>query len=82
MVGKPAASGHYPDKAISTKDLAIRRLQERPMSREETLHFIIQMSGELSALARAARLDVLAYFLEMARIEAASTDLDVPPASA
>jgi hypothetical protein len=32
--------------------------------------YVSQMVGEMAAMARSARLDLLAYFLEMARIEA------------
>jgi hypothetical protein len=56
-----------------------RRLQrqttapvENPQSVQEVSRYVGQMSGEMAALARSARLDVLAYFLEMARIEANS----------
>ncbi len=39
---------------------------------EEVALYVSQMTAELSALARCAKLDVLAYFLDMARVEAAS----------
>lgn len=42
---------------------------------EEVSRYVGQMCGEMASLARTARLDVLAYFLEMARIEAASISL-------
>jgi hypothetical protein len=38
----------------------------------ETAHYVAQLSGELATMARSARLDVLAYFLEMAKLEAES----------
>jgi len=37
---------------------------------EEVAIYVSQMAGEMAAMARSARLDLLAYFLEMARIEA------------
>ena len=37
---------------------------------EEVAAYVSQMAGEMAAMARSARLDLLAYFLEMARIEA------------
>ncbi len=40
--------------------------------RTETARYIVAMSAELAALARGAQLDLLAYFLEMARMEAAA----------
>jgi hypothetical protein len=40
----------------------------------EVARYVGQMSAELAALARAARLDVLAYFLDMARLEALARD--------
>ncbi|MFO1148883.1 MAG: hypothetical protein U1E62_10965 [Alsobacter sp.] len=36
----------------------------------ETAHYVAQLSGELAGMARTAKLDVLAYFLEMAKVEA------------
>ncbi len=39
---------------------------------EEVARYVGQMAAELGALARSAKLDVLAYFLDMARVEAAS----------
>lgn len=41
-----------------------------PQGVEELSRYIAQMSGELAAMARATKLELLAYFLEMARIEA------------
>jgi len=38
--------------------------------RQELLSYVAQLSGELAMMSRAARLDTLGYFLEMARIEA------------
>ncbi len=40
----------------------------------EVARYVGQMSAELAGLARSARLDVLAYFLDMARLEAATID--------
>ena len=37
---------------------------------EEVAAYVSQMAGEMAAMARSSRLDLLAYFLEMARIEA------------
>lgn len=37
---------------------------------EQVALYVSQMAGEMAAMARSARLDLLAYFLEMARIEA------------
>ena len=41
-----------------------------PRMKAEIASYIFQMTGEMTSMARAARLDLLAYFLEMARIEA------------
>ena len=38
----------------------------------ESARYIAQMSAELASIARASHLDLLAYFLEMARVEATS----------
>jgi len=37
---------------------------------EQVALYVSQMVGEMAAMARSARLDLLVYFLEMARIEA------------
>jgi hypothetical protein len=39
----------------------------------ESAQYIAQMSAELASIARASNLDLLAYFLEMARVEATSS---------
>lgn len=43
-----------------------------PEAAAETAHYVAQLSGEMAVLARSARLDVLAYFLDMAKLEAES----------
>jgi hypothetical protein len=48
---------------------------DAPQTVEEVSRYVGQMCGEMASLARTSRLDVLAYFLEMARIEAASISL-------
>jgi hypothetical protein len=39
---------------------------------EDVARYVSQMTAELASLARSAKLDALAYFLDMARVEAAS----------
>jgi hypothetical protein len=39
----------------------------------ESARYVAQMSGELASLPRGANLDLLAYFLDMARVEATSS---------
>ena len=39
----------------------------------EVAEYIAQLSGEMAAMSRNARLDVIAYFLEMVREEARKT---------
>jgi hypothetical protein len=48
---------------------------------EETLRYISEMSGQMAAMAGAARLPMLTYFLNMARVEAEMqiTELAPPP---
>ncbi len=43
------------------------------LEREEAARYIASLSGELAVLARHADLDLLAYFLDMARREAEDT---------
>jgi hypothetical protein len=51
---------------------SIQDVEPLPLDPEQVALFVSQMSAELAVLARSARLDVLAYFLDMARVEAAS----------
>jgi hypothetical protein len=39
----------------------------------ESAQYIAQMSAELAFIARSSNLDLLAYFLDMARVEATSS---------
>jgi hypothetical protein len=41
-----------------------------PPSRVDTAHYIEEMAGELSRLARNANLELLAYLLDMVKLEA------------
>lgn len=47
--------------------------QADPALALESAQYIAQMSAELASIARATNLDLLAYFLEMARVEATSS---------
>jgi hypothetical protein len=46
-------------------------LDKQGMSATETAQYIAEFTAELSYLARQTRLDLLAYLLDMARLEAA-----------
>jgi hypothetical protein len=48
-------------------------MMKKGMSPEETARYIAEFSAELSFLARRAKLDLLAYLLDMARLEAIRT---------
>lgn len=63
-----------PAKKILPYDRGERNpaLPERPLSALEVATFIEGMSAELRLMARGAKLEALAYFLEMARIEASA----------
>ena len=55
----------------------------RERERAETLRYIAEMTGELASLAGGARLPMLTYFLNMARVEAEMQLADAaPPAGA
>ena len=53
-------------------------LTETSPSPEETARYIAAFSAELSALARKAKLHLLAYLLDMARLEASRLSKDDP----
>ena len=57
--------------------------QGRGPSAPETAAYVAEMAGQLARLAAQARLDLLAHFLTMARIEAeAQAGEDAPPLDA
>ena len=71
--GKPATVtpivfGQASPSPVLVKDKAAEALD--PAVKEEISRYIAQMAGEMAGMARSAKLDVLAYFLEMAKIEA------------
>ncbi|MGO4172641.1 hypothetical protein [Bosea sp. TAF32] len=45
---------------------------DRPMTALEAAAFIESMAAELRTMARATKLEILSYFLEMTRIEASA----------
>lgn len=62
-------------RAVSKINVSLsqsEKLAASPPRPEEIAGYIAQLSGEMASLARGARLDLLAYFLEMARLEAAA----------
>ena len=62
----PALSPHDQELAEMGSGRAING-----MSMTETAQYIAEFTAELSYLARQTRLDLLAYLLDMARLEAA-----------
>jgi hypothetical protein len=56
----------------------VSRLPEAPQPADQALalesaQYIAQMTAELASIARASNLDLLAYFLERARVEVTSS---------
>ena len=45
-------------------------LDRPPMTPAETAHYVAEFTAELAYLARRSNLDLLAYMLDMARLEA------------
>lgn len=60
--------------ALGTK--AAEERAEYGFSRGEIAAYLMQLTSELAVLARCQRLDSVAYFLEMARIEASIIESD------
>jgi len=52
----------------------------RESERDEMLRYISEMTGELASIAGAARMPMLTYFLNMARVEAEMQLHQKPPA--
>jgi hypothetical protein len=50
------------DSAVETEDSR--------MLKHEVARYIVQMTNELSGMARSANMELLAYFLDMSRVEA------------
>jgi hypothetical protein len=57
-------------KSIIKEDPTPSRIKSSSELTVEVAHYIAQMTGEMSGMARSANLELLGYFLEMARIEA------------
>ncbi|MFO1166938.1 MAG: hypothetical protein U1E19_02310 [Rhodoblastus sp.] len=51
----------------------------RESERDEMLRYISEMTGELASIAGAARMPMLTYFLNMARVEAEMQLHQKPP---
>jgi hypothetical protein len=62
--GRGSITGRKPSRNVSHDPV------ENEQIRAEIADYIATMSVELATMARAANFDVLAYFLDMARIEA------------
>lgn len=62
----PAPSPHDPRAAAPARSIG-----QDGMSATETAQYIAEFTAELSYLARQTRLELLAYLLDMARLEAA-----------
>jgi hypothetical protein len=58
------------NKVLIKEDPKPVRAKSTPELTVEVAHYIAQMTGEVSGMARTANLELLGYFLEMARIEA------------
>jgi hypothetical protein len=46
--------------------------EEWMVAQHEVARYVAAMTGEMANMARAAKLDLLVYFLEMAQVEAAA----------
>lgn len=66
-----APGGRHARGAKAAEDRA-----EYGFSRAEVAAYLIQLTNELAVLARCQMLDSVAYFLEMARIEASIIERD------
>jgi hypothetical protein len=59
-----------PSRPTDPPEVAGPRRAAGPATAAETARYIGSITGELAALAKQAGLDVLAYLLDMARLEA------------
>lgn len=57
-------------KAADPKTVVVSARKNDQPDREETLRYLAEMAGELASIAGAARMPMLTYFLNMARVEA------------
>ncbi len=67
------ANGHKQDRRRSAVDAPSASLDQtagRAAQEAAVAHYIADMTGQLESMAGASRLDLLAYFLAMARSEA------------
>jgi hypothetical protein len=66
-------SGKAPSPADQPRAEEDVRVGSSAMTQAETARYVAEFSAELSYLARKANLDLLAYLLDMARLEAIRT---------
>ncbi|MBS7698254.1 MULTISPECIES: hypothetical protein [unclassified Chelatococcus] len=68
------ASNHEEiSKNSPTRYRILENSTEKFANASEVAEYIAQLSSEMAAMSRSARLDVIAYFLEMVREEARKT---------
>ncbi|CAH1669716.1 MULTISPECIES: hypothetical protein [unclassified Chelatococcus] len=60
-------------KSSHTRYRLLENSADKFANASEVAEYIAQLSGEMAAMSRSARLDVIAYFLEMVREEARKT---------
>lgn len=73
MSKAPRHSLKIPAPTVRQGEAETVGLSQAGMSTTETAQYISEFSAELSYLAREAKLDLLAYLLDMARLEAIRT---------
>jgi uncharacterized tellurite resistance protein B-like protein len=70
MMKEPRPSKAARPPAAERPTAAVETLQPSTASAAEAARYIADFTAELSALAKQARLDLLAYLLDMAHLEA------------
>ena len=67
-VSRPHPSGEKTSEPMTATSQAV--LWREPATRAEAARYLAEFTGELSSLAKQSRFDLLAYMLDMARMEA------------
>jgi hypothetical protein len=82
--GRNAAAGNFSRKGavLADRKSTTGGIQRSPTEDSQAVaRYLADMTGQLETMARAAKLELLAYLLAMARAEAENVTHDGPPES-
>ena len=72
-------SNHQPGFPPDTPSGGDQDGRQATWSADEAAHYIAELAGELAGIARGTKLDLVAYLLDIVRLEAARTARRINP---